>query len=305
MGVNNKARIEKLVGKLEDNSISEKELKEFMALVQDSSYDGYLDKIMEQRMSTFLNNEKKVRRFSIKRWSMAAASIVILCLTMFYYLSSSPPDQIIYQTAHGETKKVVLPDHSEITLNANSKLVWLEDETSNSRDVLLEGEAYCEVFHDENRPFHIRLSDVTITVLGTSFNVNSRGSESQVYLKSGSVNVQNNHQANNQVLLKEGESAYFDPANKEVVKTSDQRYVNQAKWVEGLLVFKNVPFKEILQSLEDIYGFPIRLEDSSLAMRPMDFALPYSDWEITSAALELALGGKIEMDEKGYELKLD
>ncbi|GAA5220125.1 FecR family protein [Membranihabitans marinus] len=304
MGVNNKVRIEKLVSKLEDNSISEKELKEFMALVQDPSYDGYLDKIMKQRMSTFLNAEKKVRRFNFKRWSMVAASIVLLGLTL-YYFQSSPPDQIIYQTAHGETKKVVLPDHSEITLNANSKLIWLEDETSNSRDVMLEGEAYCEVFHDESRPFHIRLSDVTITVLGTTFNVNSRGNESQVYLKSGSVNVQNNHQSNNRVLLVEGESAYFDVENREVVKTTDQRYINQAKWVEGLLVFKNVPFKEILQSLEDIYGFTIRLEDSSLAMRPMDFALPYSDWEITSAALELAMGGRIERDDKGYELKLD
>lgn len=56
-------------------------------------------------------------------------------------------------TRNGETREVILPDNSRITLNAGSVLIYPEKFSGAERTVFLSGEAIFEVTHNEELPF--------------------------------------------------------------------------------------------------------------------------------------------------------
>lgn len=88
----------------------------------------------------------------------------------------------------------VLPDHSRVTLNANSRVTYYEETHPQPvREVFLEGEAFFSVVHQERAspvPFIVRTPDLTVQVLGTEFNVNTRRGRTQVVLDDGQIELQ-------------------------------------------------------------------------------------------------------------------
>ena len=74
-------------------------------------------------------------------------------------------------TAYGEQKRVVLPDSSEIWLNAGSTVTFPEVFANDKRLVTLDGEAYFTVKKDTTKPFVVETSQLSVKVLGTKFNV--------------------------------------------------------------------------------------------------------------------------------------
>ena len=75
----------------------------------------------------------------------------------------------------------------------------------------MKGEAYFEVHKDSLRPFVVRVNGAEVTVLGTSFNVNTYGDDGQIYttLVNGAVRVSSvkNGQAE---VLKPGMQSVMD-----------------------------------------------------------------------------------------------
>ena len=62
-----------------------------------------------------------------------------------------------------------LADGTMVWLNSSSQLTFPTRFTGSTREVIVEGEVYFEVQHDENRPFIVRVGDVNVQVLGTKF----------------------------------------------------------------------------------------------------------------------------------------
>lgn len=96
------------------------------------------------------------------------------------------------ETPRGGQYQVVLPDGTNVWLNALSSITFPEKFTNISeRSVELKGEAYFEVVKDKKRPFVVRTDRQEIEVLGTHFNINSYTDEqkSVTTLLEGSVKV--------------------------------------------------------------------------------------------------------------------
>lgn len=96
------------------------------------------------------------------------------------------------ETPRGGQYQVVLPDGTNVWLNALSSITFPEKFTNISeRSVELKGEAYFEVVKDKKRPFIVRSDRQEIEVLGTHFNINSYTDEqkSVTTLLEGSVKV--------------------------------------------------------------------------------------------------------------------
>ncbi|HVV02934.1 MAG TPA: FecR family protein, partial [Puia sp.] len=74
-------------------------------------------------------------------------------------------------TERSEYKYLLLPDSTQVWLNASSTLEFPEHFRTNKREVTLSGEAYFDVRHSEKTPFIIHTGKVSTTVLGTSFNI--------------------------------------------------------------------------------------------------------------------------------------
>ena len=67
----------------------------------------------------------------------------------------------------GEIKTITMPDKSVITLNADSRLSFVEGNWMNNRSVSLEGEAFFDV--KKGTKFEVNSEVGKVTVLGYQF----------------------------------------------------------------------------------------------------------------------------------------
>lgn len=80
------------------------------------------------------------------------------------------------QVATGNTTELVsLPDNSIVTLNRYSSISYPSGNSKRGLTMHLKGEAFFSITHDASRPFVVHVNDVTVKVLGTSFEVRSGG----------------------------------------------------------------------------------------------------------------------------------
>lgn len=96
-------------------------------------------------------------------------------------------------TARGQRFHVVLPDGSQVWLNAASRLTYFAriGENDAVRKVQLDGEGYFEVAHDKNLPFHVVAGGTETIVMGTVFDVKAYSDDAKVTvsLVNGAVQV--------------------------------------------------------------------------------------------------------------------
>ena len=167
-------------------------------------------------------------------------------------------------TPVGGEYSLVLSDGTKVFLNADSELKYPVEFSDGKRIVDLKGEAYFEVHKDSSRPFVVRMNGAEVTVLGTSFNVNTYGDDGQIYttLVNGSVRVSSvkNGQAE---VLKPGMQSVMDVQSGQLtVREVDvEPYV---AWREGRFVFRAMTLDLIMRQLQRWYDFEVFYQNPEL-----------------------------------------
>ena len=167
-------------------------------------------------------------------------------------------------TPIGGEYSLVLSDGTKVFLNADSELKYPVEFSDGKRIVDLKGEAYFEVHKDSLRPFVVRMNGAEVTVLGTSFNVNTYGDDGQIYttLVNGSVRVSSvkNGQAE---VLKPGMQSVMDVQSGQLtVREVDvEPYV---AWREGRFVFRTMTLDLIMRQLQRWYDFEVFYQNPEL-----------------------------------------
>ena len=252
---------------------------------------------VDRRIDRFDRHQKRRRTFA---YAMAIAAILILGIFGLnrYFLSDQYPNQLTekIETKPGEIKTFTLPDGSEVTLNGRSTLQYSPSFTDQpKRLVRLHGEAFFKVVKNQTR-FVVQLPDAEITVLGTKFNVESRHPQSRVSLLEGSVDVRCGEQ---EVMLKPGQSAYID----ERIDVFNEDVAAIASWKDGVWSFKNTPFAQLVNRLEDDFGLQVELKDQSLLSRNISGNLSTKDLHVLYQALESMLNIQIEEGTQGIVIQ--
>ncbi|MGD1889198.1 MAG: FecR family protein [Cyclobacteriaceae bacterium] len=224
----------------------------------------------------------------------ASLSSLVLLLSIYFVVSSNNHSE--YTTVYGETKTIVLPDQSTVTLNANSSLRLAKDNWSNTleREVWLDGEAFFEVKRQktpakEAIKFVVHSGNVSVEVLGTKFNVNNRHRATQVVLSSGEVklSIQRDTKVSEEpILMKPGELVAVDIDQREV----ERKMVDPAKytsWTENKLVFDNTSLAKIGQLIEDNYGLHVTVKTPALLDKEFTGAAPADDLDVLLEKLAL------------------
>ena len=144
-----------------------------------------------------------------------------------------------------------LADGTMVWLNSSSRLTFPTRFTGDSREVLVEGEVYFDVKHDENKPFIVRVNDVSVRVLGTEFCISAYPENEGVMttLVRGAVQVTS---GNNQVVLKPGYQAVVDQYSGAI----SQRAVELSlytSWVRGIFEYENMELNDIMVQLARWY----------------------------------------------------
>ena len=221
----------------------------------DSSTYASLERV---NLRTGYNKEHLTNIASYQKFARVAAVIVPLFLFaggMFYYLS--PHNEMIeISVAYGEQKRLILPDSSEVWLNAGSSILYPETFAKDKRLVMLDGEAYFSVKKDTVSPFIVETSQLFFNVFVTWLNVKAYPTEDKITttLTSGKVEVSVRSQPPH--ILKPDEQLTYDKKSSDIhISVIDTNDTNC--WMAGKLVFTNASAGEIFRTLERHYNTTI------------------------------------------------
>ena len=167
----------------------------------------------------------------------------------------------ILETAKGQTCQVLLPDGTEIWLNAASSLKYPSTfDTGSPRRVTLSGEAYFQVSRDPSRPFIVKTALQEVKVLGTHFNVNSYIDEpaTTTTLLSGSVLVSGLNA--DQKVLKPGEQSILAEGSIQVKKADVEEAV---AWKNEEFIFSGDDLRTVMRKIERWYNIEVIYEASA------------------------------------------
>ncbi|TKC08072.1 DUF4974 domain-containing protein [Pedobacter polaris] len=153
-------------------------------------------------------------------------------------------------------KKLVMPDGTNIWLNAYSSLAYKKSEYNLvKREVRISGEAFFDVVHNVEKPFVVRSGNLSTTVLGTAFNVEAykTAKDISIILVRGRVKVQAENQEKflvpGQILKYGTDNRYMD------VKSIETKDVNA--WIDGKLVFNDIPLADAFKKMAQQYNITI------------------------------------------------
>lgn len=166
----------------------------------------------------------------------------------------------------GRRSEITLPDGTKVWLNSGSRLIYPITFEKNSREVYLEGEAYFDVTHNKERPFHVRGKSMDIKVLGTEFYVGSNLNNKNNYavLVSGSIAFSGGNWLNKtEKVLVPGERINYIP-DEEKLLISHVKTEEYKSWKEGYLDIESESLDVIVKSIAKYYNIQISTEGLNL-----------------------------------------
>ncbi len=273
--------------------------------LQEGSFDKSADlppHIAQEIIRNIFKAEKNtaqilpIRKHSYKiwKWTVAAASVLIIILSGYFYEHSSerssqesfasfiPRNTVYKHNATQQPEVISLSDGSKITLQPNSTLHYPAVFSDGNREVYLEGEAFFLVTKNPQKPFLVYYNNIITKVLGTSFiiNTNPKTGNVEVVVKTGRVQVSENGK------LVKGDALHnaviVTPNQKAIYKTNTRLFettlVDKPEPVENdvasatalthnykdAFVYKQERLLNVFKQLEKSYGIEIITENANL-----------------------------------------
>jgi transmembrane sensor len=241
--------------------------------------------------------KERLRPAASRGWYAAAAAITLIIMLSAVYLFTEQKPWKEYHTAYGETRTVVLPDNSQVILNANSTLRILKDWNEKAdREIWLEGEAFFSVVHTKNnQPFRVRTDDgVSVDVLGTVFNVYKRTLKTTVILKSGQIRLNlPMAESPEKILMKPGDMVEFKGKKYKKEEVDPQLYT---AWTQNKIILNHTSLGEMVRMLHDNYGLDVKVTDTTLLEQTVSGSMPLADAEELLQQMAKAFQLKITRD---------
>lgn len=207
-----------------------------------------------------------VRRFAWRRiLEVAAAAVLIAGAAWVILFQLRPAHRTVTLASDSEVRTLTLPDGSRVTLNAGSRLSYRGNFGEKTRTVALEGEAFFDVAPARGKPFVAETRGLTVTVLGTRFNLNGKARETEVIVETGKVEVTSGKQA---VFLGAHEKAIAKTGGvtleKETVRGALYDYYRT-----GVFACQATPLGDLVNTLNEAYGAQVSLGDTGMSSWPL------------------------------------
>lgn len=198
--------------------------------------------------------------------NVQGASVENLDSTALKY-TASQTDQAIPQfnelrVPRGGEYKLVLADGTQVWVNAESKLRFpVNFNGAATREVYLEGgEAYFKVSKNKEVPFIVHSGNMSIKVLGTSFNVNTYSRSIKTTLVEGHVQI---NAGSKSLDLLPDQQATFNLQSTNLSK-EDVDVEADVAWKDGWMIFQSSELKDVMEQLGRWYDYNIVFESERL-----------------------------------------
>jgi len=257
----------------------------------------------EETHETITDTEVEEKPSFFKRRKLSILSFVALLMIAtgaIYFLTQKTKTESVagaaissVATKNGNRTKIILPDGSQVWLNAGSNLDYNNaDFNKQVREVSLTGEAYFDVTKNADKPFIIHTKKMDIKVIGTAFNVRSYNDEkiAEASLIRGSIEVTLKDRKDQKIILKPNEKISI--ANEEptqIVSKNEQNVdvkknskpvpqilvaelkpnpvyniIPEIAWTQNKLYFEDQSLEDIGPMIERWFGKEVVIEKEML-----------------------------------------
>lgn len=231
-------------------------------------------------------------------WLRIAASVLLISglgwFASYYFRNPA----LLTLQSHADILHKVLPDGSEITLNKNSEIIYSSIFRGKNRPVKLTGEAFFKVTPDKEKPFIITVNEITVKVVGTSFNVKNRNNKTVVVVETGIVQVS---RGNKTVELHAGEQSIIDKDQTELSKEKTQsKLYNYYRTNE--LECEHTPLHELVDILNEIHHRNIVI--STNALKNKEITADFKNQSLEEIIQVIKETFKIQVEYKNQQILL-
>lgn len=215
--------------------------------------------------------------------------------------SSNPIKDVSYHTIvvpKGTNYKLALSDGTKVWLNSDTKLKYPTSFKGKYRKVFLEGEAYFDVKKDKNHPFIVKVNEVDVKVLGTSFNVNSYEENGNIKttLVEGKVQIEHKRLHVSKIIYPNEQLVLSNDKSDFIVHKVDTKLFTA--WKMGRFVFCEDRLDNIMERLSRIYDIEVRFDSASL--KDLHFSGDLLKYRNVDSILEmLEITNKVRFIRKG------
>lgn len=260
----------------------------------DEAFARQLEKRMKaarQQHST-LHRRKTIRR----QLSIAASILLLIGLVSWVWFNNSGNQLDSARTAYGQWKTLYLPDGSKVQLNANSEIKYAKNwKAGADREVWLQGEAFFEVTKDpQGASFTVFSGGIAIEVLGTAFNVHSRGEETQVFLQEGKVRLDLGEE---EKYMTPGDFLAYSAKDGTVTDFKQAPEESHTSWKDGSLIMTDRPVEETFKKIEEIFGYQVVPVNPELLKEERTVAIPMDEINEAILILESIFQTEITLEE--------
>ena len=211
-------------------------------------------------MGRFVATGRRMRRAAVA----AAACAAVFALAPVGWRALAPPPTVrqVYASAVARPRTINLPDGSQMTLDAASRVAIAFDDV---RDLsLTDGAARFVVHHDPDRRFSVHVDNATMTALGTIFSAERLKGGSELRVFRGRVRL--DMPGNVALVVEAGRYARVEAHRVTLGPIGDaDRTTWRDQWLDG----DAIPLATAIARLQRYSAGSIRLADRSLGTLPI------------------------------------
>jgi transmembrane sensor len=226
----------------------------------------HLANVAQRPVSVRVRLAEYVTRLFDMGVSRVAAPIVAVLLSVaagaWWYFAPTSIDAGDYVAARGDQEMLTLADQSHVTLGGETEV----SSHFSARVRLVElrkGEAFFEVRHDSARPFVVTANGITVTAVGTKFNVRRADNRTVVVVAEGAVDVSTSEppvvqpgvenvigdgSPSTPVRVRAGQQAVREPGHRGLI-VSDIDPLAATAWREGRLAYIMEPLGSVIEDV--------------------------------------------------------
>ncbi len=248
-----------MLAKWLNDELKGRELEEFMASPEYATYNRIKEysaqlTVPEADMDSLYeriqrNRDKQPKVKTLNPWLPRIAAVLVMALGITYFFYTTHTTTQLAD--NGKRTEFLLPDNSEVVLNAGSEAEFRSWNWDNNRKIELDGEAYFKVA--KGQVFDVVTDLGTVTVVGTQFNVKERDGRLDVTCFEGKVKVT---AKNEEILLTPGMSVAFK--NGKLVEMPKDESTRPG-WLTYEVNFRDVPLASVIKEMERQYNVQIEL----------------------------------------------
>jgi ferric-dicitrate binding protein FerR (iron transport regulator) len=261
-------RIKYLLQKYLNNDCTKEEFDEFFHYIQQNDAES----VVKESIGSGLELVPHKKIFSKTVLSIAASILIIVIAgaTLLMMSNRQHPrttlaerekhseNTVMRSTLRSEYKYLLLPDSTQVWLNAASTLEFPKTFDKHKRQVFLKGEAYFDVKHAEDIPFVIYTGNVSTEVLGTAFNIKAYPDLEKITVSVNRGKVKVNYENKQVAMLTKGQQVSIDRKVKKILEKTVKED-ESSPWQQGKLMYDDYSMADIVSDLQRIYDVNISI----------------------------------------------